>query len=263
MLKQKFSIIMPAYNAQSFIAASIKSALAQSHENLELIIIDDCSSDETLGIINKYKAEDSRVKLIRNAKNIGVAESRNRGLAESNGDFISFLDSDDIWYPDKLEKQHEVFLDRRPPVVYSSYHLIDESGDIVGYRKVKCACSYPELLRRNYIGNLTASYDRSQVKNIKFKQIGHEDYAFWLEILRTTKGVAIGLVDCLAQYRVRSGSLSSNKLYTTLWTWNIYKNIENLSHAESFFFTLSQSIGALGSRVKNIGTLNNLRQSES
>ncbi len=241
-----FSIIMPAFNAEKTIGASIDSVLHQTDQEFELIIVDDASSDNTLRIINSYK--DSRIKLIINNENSGVALSRNRAIEIATGKYIAFLDSDDIWLPEKLEKQREVF-NEGISVVCSAYKTIDEEGNVNN----KCIffkekISYHDMLKSNFIPNLTAAYDSHLLGKFYQKKIGHEDYVMWLEVLKKGQ-LARCIPECLAYYRVTNKSLSSNKLKAMHWQFMIYREYLNMNIFKSIYYFIFYALNAIKKRT--------------
>jgi len=215
-----FSVIMPVYNAADTLCESIESVLNQTFDNFELIVIDDCSTDGCRALINKYAGQDFRIRPIFSEVNNGVSISRNLGIESTKGRYIAFLDSDDLWLPDKLEAQYRIFNDGAC-VVYSSYIRFFPNGTerIV---KVPPQSTYKSLLRGNCIGNLTGAYDSYALGKFYQKPIGHEDFLMWLQIL-SSGAVAKGLERPLARYRVGINSLSGNKLRAAIWTWNIFR----------------------------------------
>lgn len=247
-----FSIIMPAYNAEKFISDAIKSVLSQTYKNFELIIIDDCSLDQTVKVVQNYIAQDKRVNLVKKEKNQGVAETRNTGLNHAKGDFVAFLDSDDKWAEDKLEKQLAVLKERNDvDVVYGSYYRFNNDG-IKNIVKVPNLLDKKELLKGNPIGNLTAIYNFKKYSQIRQKNIGHEDYLFWLEIFNSSPDVkGIGIQEPIAYYRVAEDSknLSGNKLKAASWTWTIYRKHLKLNLISSLFYFSYYMIKAILKRV--------------
>lgn len=151
---------MPNYNNSKFIGEAIESVLAQSYDNFELIIIDDNSTDNSLAIIQSYIKKDNRIKLITLKKNSGTAFARNKGIELAKGKYISFLDSDDLWLPHKLEKQIKFMKNQKMPLTYSSYFVINEEGKEIGLRRIPESLTYKILLKSNFIGNLQASMIR-------------------------------------------------------------------------------------------------------
>ena len=233
------SIITPCYNSGQFIGETIESVLSQSYQNWEMIIVDDCSTDISSQIIRKYAACDSRIKYLKTAVPSGSPTlPRNIGIKNAAGRFIAFLDSDDIWLPTKLSEQIKLFDDESVAIVYANYEKVNEKGDRNNRIIIAPFCvSYRNLLKGNVIGCLTAIFDVQKVGKVFFQKVGHEDFVMWLSILK--KGfVARNTNTVLALYRVQNTSLSSNKLTALSWTWNIYRNIENLPWYSSCFYFL-------------------------
>lgn len=237
------SIITPCYNSSTFISQTIDSVIFQTYSNWELIIIDDCSTDNSDVIIKRYCERDSRIKYYRTEKASGSpTKPRNVGISKANGRFIAFLDSDDIWFPEKLEKQLPLFNNNSVAIVFSHYEKMSENGKCSG-RVIKSSCfhSYNTLLYGNEIGCLTAIIDVDKVGKCYFQYIGHEDYAFWLSILK--KGfTAQNTQSVLAAYRVRKSSVSSNKIKAIVWVWRIYRKVERIPLFISLFYLCSDLI---------------------
>ena len=235
--KPIITVIMPCYNASQFISEAINSVINQTYQNWELIIVDDCSSDDSVEIINQYIKTDNRIKLFSTDQNSGTASvPRNLGIKNAVGDYIAFLDTDDIWLPKKLEKQILLIEKINAVLVYSFYEKINTDG-IRNNRVIKSPLevNYKQLLTGNIIGCLTAIYSVNELGKIYFSTAGHEDYIMWLEILK--KGhVAYCIPEVLAFYRVGQSSLSSNKQYVWKWTWNIYRKNEKLSIIKSIYY---------------------------
>lgn len=242
------SVIMPAYNAAATVRASVASVLAQTHRNLELVVVDDGSKDASVAIVSQMAAADSRIVLWRQPRNAGVAAARNAGIALATGTHVAFLDSDDRWHPEKLEVQLARLGQTGAKVAYSAYLRVDESGRVLSTVRPPPSVDYPDMLRSNRIGNLTGLYDRS-LGDARFQRIGHEDYVFWLEMVRRA-----GLAVCalhpqpLAYYLVRNNSLSSDKLRAARWQWNIYRRIERLGWPLSAWYFLQYAGHAVAKR---------------
>lgn len=234
-----FSVIMPVYNAVTTLCESVDSVLSQTFGDFELIIVDDSSSDGCQALIDRYVSQDCRIRAIYSKSNQGVAHSRNLGVSAARGRYIAFLDSDDLWLPDKLEAQYAEFNDGAR-IVYSSYIRFFPNGDekIV---KVPPQSTYRSLLHGNCIGNLTGAYDSHELGKFYQRAIGHEDYLMWLQIL-SSGAVARGIERPLARYRVGS-SLSGNKFRAAIWTWKIFRLELGLSLFESIvnFFWYARS----------------------
>ena len=221
------SIIMPSYNTEEYISKSIESVLTQTYKNWELIIVDDCSSDKTDEVVRSYLS-DNRIHYLKNEKNCGAAYSRNTALREAKGKWIAFLDSDDLWMPEKLEKQLSFMKSNGYFFSYTNYEEIDVNGKqtgvkVTGPRKVTKTGMY------NYCwpGCLTVMYDSNiiglvQIENIK----KNNDYAMWLKVCH--KADCYLLDECLAQYRKgRLGSVSTHSIKTMIgWHYKLYREAE-------------------------------------
>lgn len=233
------SIVMPAFNSESTIAQSIDSVLGQSYKNWELIIIDDSSLDATIDIVDRYVQVDQRITIVELEKNSGPAVARNKGINLSEGEFIAFLDSDDIWFSNKLDVQVESFRRNRVSLVYSSYNLMDKSGKHVGvYMIPDLSSTYQSLLKGCVIGNLTAIYSVRELGKVFMEDVGHEDYTLWLKILKSGARAA-GILEPLASYRLDSTSVSANKFRSAYWQWKIYRKVEGIGFFASVFYFLN------------------------
>ncbi|WP_373057247.1 glycosyltransferase family 2 protein [Zunongwangia sp. H14] len=228
------SIIMPAYNAAQFIMKAIASVQKQTYTNWELLIIDDNSKDFTVANIKKQAREDSRIKIFRNSTNRGAGYSRNKGIKAAEGDFIAFLDADDLWKPEKLEKQLEFMISNDVAVCFTSYELIYENGQ-KKHEVVQALpfLTYQKLLKANYVGNLTGIYKAAKIGKIYAPQIRkRQDWALWLSAVKKA-GIAKGMLESLAFYRVRRNSVSGNKLEMLTYNFNIYYKFLDLSFWKS------------------------------
>lgn len=230
------SIITPAFNSGRFINTTIQSILNQSFHDWELIITDDCSSDNTWEIISNYEKRDQRIKVLGLKKNFGAGRARNNSIKHTSGRFIAFCDSDDQWNPDKLEKQIQFMLENDLALSYSSYMVIDEEGKEQGGVIAPQKVTYQTMLRNNYIGCLTAMYDTHKLGKVYMPEIRkRQDWALWLSILKKTP-YALGIQENLAIYRDRSKSISSNKINLIKYNWNIYRKVECFSRAKAAFY---------------------------
>lgn len=232
------SIIMPSYNTAKFISGSIESVLAQTYSDWELIIVDDCSTDNTDEVVKPFLS-DSRIKYIKNEKNSGAAVSRNRALREANGKWIAFLDSDDLWIPDKLQKQIAFMQSNGYHFSYTNYEEIDTRGEktgvrVTGPRKITKA----GMFRYCWPGCLTVMYDAQRVGLIQIADIKkNNDYAMWL---KACKKVDCYLLDeVLARYRRgRAGSISSHRVWTMIgWHYNLFRKAEKQNAISAVFHT--------------------------
>ena len=248
----KVSIIMPAFNAENYIAKSIQSVLNQTYKDFELIIINDKSTDNTMSIVNDFERKDQRIKVIDLKENQGVAQARNHGIKASTGRFIAFLDSDDLWHSEKLNKQISFMLENDCAFSYTAYEIIDHKGmRLQQYVKVPKSRSYKQLLRGNFIGCLTVVIDKTKVRPFEMLKIGHEDYALWLSILKENNIRAYGLTEILAYYRKGQVSVSSNKNRAMKWQWNIIRNIEKKNIVYSTFLFFMYAFNAV-TKVKKL-----------
>ncbi|RUA05759.1 MAG: glycosyltransferase family 2 protein [Gammaproteobacteria bacterium] len=230
------SIITPSYNSEDFISFTIKSVLDQTYQNWEMIIIDDCSTDNSTEIIQGYIQKDSRIKLIYTKKNSGPSAARNLAIEISKGRYIAFLDADDIWLPHKLKTQIQFMNDNNLSFTYSSYYLIDEKGKDLGVFNTKSNISYAGMLRTCSVGCLTAIYDTQKIGKLYMEGVfGHEDYTLWLKILKKVD-YAYGIQEPLAKYRILNNSLSRDKIQAAKYQWQVYRKIEKLSLAKSLYY---------------------------
>lgn len=242
------SVIMPAWNAAAFMSRSVESVLGQTRPELELIIVDDCSTDGTLALIERHAEADTRVRPIRQARNSGVAAARNAGIAAARGEFVAFLDSDDWWHPRKLELQVAQMRRSGVRISYCVYERIAEDGRVLSTVRPPARLSHADLLRSNFIGNLTGMYERS-LGPAEFLKMGHEDYVFWLQMLkRAGSAERIEHDGPLAWYLVREGSVSANKLKAAVWQWRIYRDIESLPLGQAIWNMLHYVWNALAKR---------------
>ncbi len=218
------TIITPSYNSAKLITLTINSVINQSYSAWELIIVDDCSTDNSCEIIQSFIDSDSRIKLIKQDQNAGAAAARNTGIEHAKGQFIAFLDSDDYWHPEKLEKQLKYFEQYDVDVVFSEYYRFNSSGIIGKVSVPQQEINFNYLLKGNCIGNLTGIYNFKKHFKTRQRKVGAEDYLFWLEIFSKQNVKGIGIPEPLAYYRVadKTKSLSSNKFRSAKWTWDIY-----------------------------------------
>jgi len=229
---------MPSYNTGRFIKETIESVLAQSYPAWELIIVDDCSTDDTDDVVSQYLA-DKRIRYIKNDTNSGAAVSRNRALREAKGKWIAFLDSDDLWEPDKLQKQISFMRDNGYHFSYTNYIEIDEESkangkSVTGPKRISKHAMY------NYcwMGCLTVMYDADTVGLIQIADIKmNNDYAMWLKVCK--KANCYLLDETLARYRKRSGSISNHGYMKLIkWHYKLYREAENKNPLSSFVLTV-------------------------
>ena len=244
------SIIMPCYNAECYIAQSIESVLAQTYQNWELLITDDGSTDKSVEIISKYSKNDDRINVMVSDEHQGIARTRNMSISRAKGRFVAFLDSDDIWYPEKLEKQVEYMLEHELAFTYSSYEIIDYQGNPKN-RIVKDAgvMSYKKYLRNTIICCGTVVVDREKTGHFPTPIIKtSEDMSLWLNIMK--RGFdAYPVPGPLHKYRITPGSASSNKFKAACDVWRVYRKIEKLSLPASVFNFVCYTFNAVKKHV--------------
>lgn len=228
MSSPEVSVITPVYNAEKFLSETMKSVLNQTYGDFEYLLIDDCSIDKSSTIIKSYLENDERIKYIRLAENSGAAVARNTGLENAKGRFIAFVDSDDKWYPEKLEKQLIFMTENKKAFTYTKYERITEAGEFLGAPDFPVKLNYSGLLKNTAIACSTVVIDKNVIGDFRMPLVRKgQDTATWLKILK--KHDYAYLVDeVLNQYRAREGSLSSDKFDALKRTWNTYRNIERL-----------------------------------
>jgi len=232
------SVIMPCYNMEKYVGNSIASIQAQTYANWELLVVDDGSKDRSREILSRMASEDPRIKPIFLEQNRGITNARNTGLDHSSGRYIAFLDSDDLWEPEKLHKHIEFMATNDVAFTYSAYHRIKEDGTYINLKSVPPQLNYRKLLKKNEIGCLSVVIDKSKTGPVHMPNLKHEDYATWLNVLRDTGFTAYGLQEPLAKYLVREGSVSRNKWRSMTWVYRIYRKQENFSQVKSLFYLI-------------------------
>lgn len=241
----KVSVITPSYNCARYISSTIESILAQTFLDWELIIVDDCSTDDSVDVINSFVKQDVRVKLIKLEKNSGAAVARNAAIETAQGRYITFLDSDDMWLPNKLEQQVAYMHKNDIAFSYSAYEKVYESGEVFGNVGVPEKVNYSDLLKVCSIGCLTAIYDTHMVGKVYMPLIRkRQDLGLWLEILKKVS-YAYATPGILAQYRVRSDSISANKKIAAQYTWKLYREVEGLDFFVSIYYFSHYAVNGL------------------
>ncbi len=246
------SIITPVYNAEKFIRETIESVQNQTYTNWEMLLINDCSTDSSAEIIKEKAVEDSRIKYIELDKNSGAAITRNTGISKAQGRYIAFLDSDDIWKSDKLDKQLALIREKDIGFCFTSYRYVMQDG--VPTNKVARApekIDYNGLLKNTIIGCSTVLIDREVMGDFRMTNVRRgQDTATWLQLLKRTE-YAYGIYEDLVWYRVVDGSLSHNKWNAIKRTWNTYRNVEHLSLPKAMYVFVFYAYNALKKRIKN------------
>lgn len=230
------SIITPSYNSAEYIADTIEAICKQTYTNWELLITDDCSTDNSVEIIKSYMTKDARIKLQRLDVNSGAGVCRNKSIEAAQGRYIAFCDSDDIWMPHKLEKQLQFMSQKDCALVYSSYMLMNEGKEVLSVFVCRRQETFVSMQKDNGIGCLTALYDTAKVGKMYMPSLRkRQDWGLWLEMLRKCK-VAYGLKEPLAYYRLRSGSISNKKITLIKYNINVYKTILDYSLIKAYLF---------------------------
>lgn len=218
------SIITPSYNSGKFIAQTIQSVQSQSYPHWELIIVDDCSSDHTELIVNEFVKADTRIKFYKLQKNAGAGVARNQAVLMATGRYIAFLDSDDLWHREKLQKQLDWMQRKKTPFAFSFYECIDEQGNPLG-RMIQApqTLRYWQLFFCNFVGNLTGIYDTAFFGKIPISNLRkRQDWMVWLTVLRKIRS-AEPVAESLAYYRVRKDSISASKIELLKHNYNVYR----------------------------------------
>lgn len=222
------SIITPAYKAEKIIAETIRSVQCQSYPDWEMLIVDDGSTDDTALVVAEFAEKDSRIRLIRQ-KNAGPAMARQAALDNIQGRYIAFLDSDDLWLPQKLEKQLAFMTRNHAAITYTAFRRIQADGSGLGHLiRIPPQLSYRKLLGNTALATSTVVIDRSITGKFKMTKTYYDDFVLWLEILKRGH-IAMGLNEDLMRYRVMGQSVSRNKIKSARMVWQTYRQIEKLS----------------------------------
>ena len=241
----KVSVITPMYNCEKFISETIESVLNQTYTNWEMIIIDDCSTDKSKQIVKQYIERDKRIRLIALNENSGAAVARNKGIEVSSGRFIAFLDGDDLWEPNKLEKQIQFMTEKNIGFSFTSYEVISETGiDLNKTVRVPNMIDYEGLLGNTIIGCLTVVIDRNIIRDVEMPLIRKGYKAYGIDIP-------------LAKYRIVKGSISNNKFKAAMKNWHVYRKIEKLSLSKAIVVFLCYVFNAIKKRRKNVNEVIN------
>lgn len=240
------SIIVPVHNSERFITETIKSVLAQTYKNWELILVNDCSTDNSMEVIKKFLSD--KVRVINLEKNGGAAKARNRGIIEAKGEFICFLDADDLWREDKLEKQVKFMIEKDSTFSFTGYEFADKDG--MPNRKIVRVpekISYKQALKNTTIWTSTVMFDMKKLTkdDILMPNIASEDTATWWNVLKVAS-FADGLDENLSLYRRSGRTLSSNKLVAVKRIWMLYRKHEKLNLASSMANFVGYAFNAVG-----------------
>ncbi|MCM1303355.1 MAG: glycosyltransferase [Lachnospiraceae bacterium] len=247
------SIIVPVYNVERFIVETMECVLAQTYPDWELLLVDDCSEDSTAALIHQCmeRTGDSRIRLIRQPSNMGAANARNRGLAEARGRYIAYLDADDLWVPEKLEKEIAFMRERDAAFAFTGYEFADETGKGMGkVVHVPEMLTYRQALSNTTIFTTTVMFDLERLSKdqLEMPVMKSEDTALWFRVLRS--GVtAYGLDENLVKYRRPGKSLSSNKLEAIRRIWNLYRKAEGMNVISSAWHFCFWALRAVKRRI--------------
>ena len=232
------SIVTPVYNSEKFISETIQTVKNQTYQNWELLLVNDYSTDNSENVIREYEKQDDRIKLINLEKNSGAAIARNTGIKKAKGKYIAFLDSDDLWDKQKLEKQVNFMKENNHEFTFTSYEFADESGKGNGkVVHVPLKINYKQALKNTTIWTSTVIFDVEKLGKdlISMPNVRRgQDTATWWKVLKTGI-VAYGINESLSFYRRSNNTLSSNKIKALKRTWNLYRNVEKLSFFTSLY----------------------------
>lgn len=232
------SVIMPSYNSVDYIYQSIESVIKQTYPHWELLITDDCSTDNTVEIVKQYAQKDNRIKLFILKENSGVAVARNNSIKKAQGRYIAMLDSDDLWLPEKLEKQLAFMQKNGYEFCYSSYIMCDDNGEYDGIFFCRKQESFQSIKKDDKIGCLTVIYDTKRLGKIYMPLLRkRQDWGFKILLLQKCKR-AYGIKEPLAIYRIRNNSLSRQKIRLLKYNINVYKEVLGWSSIKAYCYFL-------------------------
>lgn len=238
------SVVIPCYNCEKLVTQTLDSVVNQTYGDFEVIAIDDCSTDDTYNVINEYSKKDNRINVFKNGQNLGVALTRNKGVELASGEFIAFLDSDDIWELNKLQKQIELLKnDNFIDLCYTSYTLYNsDMSEILSVYNTKTQTSYKKMLYENMIGLSTVLIRKSVFMQYKMSNSYiHEDYVLWLKLLKNDY-ICKGLSESLVKYRVFDDSRNSSKINSMLGRMKILHYEEKINPIANIYYTLIYSL---------------------
>lgn len=257
--KNLVSIITPNYNCARFISQTIESVLAQTYANWEMLIVDDCSTDGSYEIALEYAAKDSRIKVFRNEQNSGAAISRNRAIEESKGEYLAFLDSDDLWMPEKLEKQIAFMHENNCDFSFTEYeHIDEESNSLLKVARVIKHLTYTKMMFHCFPGCLTVIYNQNAVGKVYARDIKkNNDNALFYPVLRKCHN-AMGMSEVLGLYRIRKGSISRNKFKMIKPYITVLHDFEKHNLLLSYFCVLTHFVIKILFKYRKIKTEDSL-----
>ena len=244
------SVITPVHNSSVYIGDTINSVINQTYQNWEMILVDDFSSDNSVEIIQAYQEKSNKIKLIESDTNVGAAEARNIALREAKGDYIAFLDSDDMWLPNKLEKQIQFMKSNKYAFSFTAYQRVNQNNTkTINRIGVPKSIGYNGFLRNTIIGTLTVMIDKRQTGYFEMPNIrSSHDMALWCDILK--RGFkAYGINEVLAYYRIVDDSNTAKKWKAAMDVWLVYRDIEKMSWIKSAFNFSLYAFNALKKRI--------------
>lgn len=252
-MEELVSIIVPVYNAERFIKETMDCVMAQTCPQWELLLVEDGSSDRTVSVIEDYIREkgEKRIRLIRQPENLGAARARNRGLKEASGRYVAYLDADDLWVPEKLERELAFMRDRNAAFAFTGYEFVNEDGRSTGkVVRVPETLNYRQALKNTTIFTTTVMFDTDKIHRelLEMPVMKSEDTALWWKILRNGY-TAYGLDENLVKYRRAGRSLSSNKLEAVRRIWNLYRKAEGMGVVSSAWHFCFWAVRAVKRRV--------------
>lgn len=235
MIKGMVSVVIPVYNVEKYIEKTVMSAINQTYKNLEIILVDDCSPDNSAVIISKLRKQYPQIKYYKLEKNCGAAVARNKGIYMSEGQYLAFLDGDDIWKPDKIDKEINLAREKNAEFIFTAVEMIDSDGNIIkSKRRVKQKIDYQFLLKNTMIATSSVLLDINKIGRFQMPLIrSGQDYATWLMLLRNGRE-AYGIDEALVQYRRTEGSLSSKKTKNWKKVWTIQTKYEGISGLRAY-----------------------------
>lgn len=238
-VKDRVSVITPVYNAEKYICKTLESIFAQTYKDIEIVLVDDCSNDKSAQIIATYKESHPEIVYFLQPKNMGAGAARNKALELASGQYVAFLDSDDLWLPEKTERQIKLMKEKNSPFSYAAIEMMDEDGKTIkGKRNLKETCDYKYLLCNTIIATSSVIVDRSVLGDFRMPlRRGGQDYATWLSLLKNGD-IAWGINEILVRYRVSNNSLSSNKFKSIKQVWEIQTQDEKINKVVASFHVM-------------------------
>ncbi len=245
------TVVMPSYNVAPYIEGSVRSVIAQTFTDWELLIVDDCSTDDSYDIACRIAETDERIRVLKNEKNSGVARTRNVGIAQAKGKYVALLDSDDQWCETKLEKQLALMKEKKAQVCYTSYEMVSDKGEKVHNDFiVPPETNFKKMLVANVIGCSMVMLDTEVAQKHPFNEsFYHEDYVLWLDLLRDGCR-AVGCTEILARYCIRGDSRSAKKASSAKNRWLIYRKHLKMNVFSASYYLMRYAIAGLKKYAK-------------